>query len=194
MYLYIFVVGYLRIFFPISSPPPFFLSFLFRSFAVFPRFLITFESHSQPRRSSTRTSMFHPPIEYQNFYSSTPAFYSRCRPIKRLYRRNKPMNPRRSGFSEVFREECEGGGGGKGGFRIYWQRVGDSLRQDGTIDIDDELQERMNCTRLDRLKNYQRCAIISRQSTKQFDSIIKNIYISFNKFQEFRDRVCFAYT
>lgn len=116
MYLYIFVVGYLRIFFPISfspPPPPFFLSFLFRSFAVFPRFLITFESHSQPRRSSTRTSMFHPPIEYQNFYSSTPAFYSRCRPIKRLYRRNKPMNPRRSGFSEVFREECDGGRGGR---------------------------------------------------------------------------------
>lgn len=72
--------------------------------------------------------MFHPPIEYQNFYSSTPAFYSRCRPIKRLYRRNKPMNPRRSGFSEVFREECEGGGGGREAFEFIgnaWATVYD---------------------------------------------------------------------
>lgn len=44
-------------------------------------------------------------------------FIRSARPIKRLYRRNKPMSPvDRAGYSEVFRQECDEA------FQIYWLR------------------------------------------------------------------------
>lgn len=160
MHLYIFAAGYLSVFFFPSFPS--FLPF----FVAFPRFFNNIRIPSQPPHE--------PRQNIRIFIRARLAFYPRRRPIKRLYRRNKPMNPPPPPppiriFRGVFREECDRG------FRIYWQRVGDR----GTIDINDESQERMNCTRPDRLKNYQRRTIISRQ-------IVDETYIY--KFQEFKDR------
>lgn len=152
-----------------------FLSFrIFLSFLSFLPFSVAFPRFFNNIRIP---SLLDVPIEYQNFYSSTPAFYPRRRPIKRLYRRNKPPPIRifrgvsrrmRQGLSNLL--ETRG--------RQF--TIKDHQRYQWWIAGTYELYSAWQAWKLLAMYNY--FSLNSRRNECIY------IYISFNKFQEFKDR------